>query len=222
LHSGCRTNLASVISHTNQNITLLGRQGKLEDYPDVNDKRGVSIYNKSSLTLKNYRDANTELTSELITENYNFFKNDTTLQSIDAFVCGFPASMCQLWMSFENAKIIFLPAHRYNLGKCTLEDWHHLNKQLICLSQDRKSTIGAMSRYDVEYMRYYTGLDAMMVPSYSGFYMEAYYKPKYNNYLIVTITWTWGKEESWWAKLRGNYVNSVKQICLVDNVILGF
>ena len=87
-----------------------------------------------------------------------------------------------------------------------------MNKQLTVWYQDKKNTIGAMSRYDVEYMRYYTGLDGMMVPSYSGFYMEASYKPIYNNYLIVTIAWNWGNEESWWFKLRKNYTNSVKQV----------
>ena len=80
------------------------------------------------------------------------------------------------------------------------------------LYRDKKNTIGAMSRYDVEYMRYYTGIDAMMVPIYSGFHMKGSYKPIYNNYLIVTITETWGNKKSWWAKLRENYVNSVKQV----------
>ena len=106
-----------LISHINQDITLLGKcflgkQGKSKDYPDVNEKRGISIYDKYSLTLKKKWDANTMLTSGSINENYNFFKNDINIQSIDAFVCGFSASMCQLWMSFEKAKIIFLPAHR--------------------------------------------------------------------------------------------------------------
>ena len=27
--------------------------------------------------------------------------NDKKFQNIDAFVCTFPASMCQLWMAFE-------------------------------------------------------------------------------------------------------------------------
>ena len=97
----------------NQNITLLGQKGKIKGYPAVNYKRGVSIYDNCSLTLKNYGDnPHYRLTSELINKNYNFFKNDANVKSIDAFVCGFPASMCQLWMEFENAKIIFLPAHR--------------------------------------------------------------------------------------------------------------
>ena len=99
-----------LISHINQNITLLGGQGKLKNYPDINDKRGVSIYYKRSLTLKKYWNGNTMLTSAEINENYNFFKNDINIQSIDAFVCGFPASMCQLWMPFNpNQTEVFGP-----------------------------------------------------------------------------------------------------------------
>ena len=55
------------------------------------------------------------------------------------------------------------------------------------LNKDKKNTIGAISRYDIEYMRYYTGLDAKLVPSYSGFYMETTYKPTHKNYLIFTV-----------------------------------
>ena len=77
--------------------------------------------------------------------------------------------------------------YRYNLGRCSVEEWNLLNKQLNNLNQYKKNTIGAMSRYDVEYMRYYTGLDAKLVPSYSGFYMEATYKPTHTEFLIFTV-----------------------------------
>ena len=36
-------------------------------------------------------------------------------------------------------------------------------------------------------MRYYTGLDAKLVPSYAGFYMEETYKPSLKKYLIFTV-----------------------------------
>ena len=44
-----------------------------------------------------------------------------------------------------------------------------------------------MSRYDVEYIKYYTGVDAKLVPSYSGFYMQESHNPIHNNYLIFKV-----------------------------------
>ena len=115
LHSGCRSYLTSAISHVNQSMVLLGVKGNLKNYPKINEMNGVSTYNKLSKTLKTYIDHSTRLTSNFIRENYFFFKDDKIIQSIDAFVCTFPASMCQMWMAFEKAKIVFLPAHRYFL-----------------------------------------------------------------------------------------------------------
>ena len=68
-----------------------------------------------------------------------------------------------------------------------VEEWNLLNKQLKTLNKYKENTIGAISRYDVEYMRYYTGLDAKLVPSYGGFYMEGTYKPTHSKYLIFTV-----------------------------------
>jgi hypothetical protein len=115
LHAGCRSYLTSAISHANQSMVLLGVKGDLKNYPNINEMNGVSTYNKLSKTLKTYIDHSTRLTSKFVRENYFFFKDDKIIQSIDAFVCTFPASMCQMWMAFEKAKIVFLPAHRYFL-----------------------------------------------------------------------------------------------------------
>jgi len=65
----------------------------------------------------------------------NTLRLDTEVQKIDAFICTFPASMCQLWLAM-NKSIVFLPAHRYNLGRCTPEDWHHLDNDLYKMAAD--------------------------------------------------------------------------------------
>ena len=35
------------------------------------------------------------------------------------------------------------------MGRCTPDEWNLLNKQLITLNQDKKNTVGAISRYSV-------------------------------------------------------------------------
>ena len=68
-----------------------------------------------SYALRRYNDHSKKLSSSWTKNNHKIFKNDKIVQNIDAFVCTFPASMCQMWMTFEKAKIVFLPAHRYVL-----------------------------------------------------------------------------------------------------------
>ena len=102
----------SALSHIHQNISMLGLKGNLKNYPQINDMKGISTYKRMSKTLQVYNDHTTKLSSKFIRENYNFYKDDKAIQSIDAFVCTFPASMCQIWMAFEKAKTVFLPAHR--------------------------------------------------------------------------------------------------------------
>jgi len=57
------------------------------------------------------------------------FQDSSVMKSIDAFVCTFPASMCQLWKDMGKS-IVFVPAHRYNLGRCTPQDWKQLDGDL--------------------------------------------------------------------------------------------
>jgi len=108
---------------------------------------------------------------------------------IDAFICNFPARMCQLWIP-TNKSVIFMPSHRYNLGMCGVEEWKKLNQDIQSLSDealDKGHVIGALSRYDVEYLKYYTGIQADLVPSYSGFYVNIdSYQPDQRNIAIIS------------------------------------
>ncbi len=171
LHQGPRTDLASTLSILGQRMILLGLKGELKNYPQVNNgMRGVSTFKKISPVLKRYDDHSTPMKIGWVESNFAYYKDAKEIKSIDAFTCTFPATMCQLWMPFEESGIVYIPAHRYNLGRCTVEEWEKLNKQLKILDIYPQNTIGAMSRYDVEYMRYYTGLKPKLVPSYSGYY----------------------------------------------------
>ena len=138
---------------------------------------------------KGFRDGNTRLTEKMIQENFEFYKTNKDIASVDAFLCMFPAAMCELWLPF-NKTIVFLPAHRYNLGRCTKREWDRLNEHLYALASmdSPKHIIGAESRYDQEYLRHYTGLDSFPLYSYSGFYTANNpYSPKREE--ILCMTW---------------------------------
>ena len=170
LHEGTRCNFASAVSHVNQTFALLGLKGKVKHYPEINTMPGVHVYPKLSPLLYKYNDHSYRLQAHWIKSNYEYFQEDKIYKRIDAFICGFPASMCQLWLPF-NTSIVIMSAHRYNLGRCTEKEWKLWNDQLAQLATVSGNTVAAISRYDMEYMKYYTSIpNIQLVPSFSGIY----------------------------------------------------
>ena len=171
LHDGCRVDTPTVLASLGHKVVISGMKST-SAYPFVFIRNGISQYlHRSTIISTEYRSRNTELTETMVERNFEFYKNDKYVESIDAFICSFPASMCELWMPF-NKTIVFLPAHRYNLGRCTKESWQRLNDHLNSLAtmNSPKHIIGAMSVYDQEYLRHYTGLKPLQLFSFSGFY----------------------------------------------------
>ena len=66
----------------------------------------------------------------------------------------------------QHKTIMFLPAHRYNLGRCTKEEFNHLNDHLSALFKmdNPRHILGALS---YQYLRRYTGIDALLLYSAS-------------------------------------------------------
>ena len=189
LHSGPRTDLPSLLAHLGQKITLMGIKGKEKNYPEIYENDLVTVYMNNSPPLSSYKDHSHKLTSQDIKENSEFYKDDEILKNIDAFICTFPASMCQMWLAL-NKSIIFLPAHRYNLGRCTTKDWRQLDQDLFNMIHDpsNRHTVAAMSRYDAEYLRYYTGIKPMLLSSFSGYYTDySLYNPTKKEFLIFCL-----------------------------------
>ena len=72
-----------------------------------------------------------------------------------------------MWMPF-NKMIVFIPAHHYNMGRCTIERTKQLNEHLHMLANAShpKHVISASSKYNLEYLRHYTGLEVLPLYSY--------------------------------------------------------
>ena len=187
LHKGCQVDTPTVLTNLGHRIIISGPT-KGNPYPFVFKLKGITQYSRQSDVLsKKYRTHSTGLNERMIKDNFEFYKNDKMFESIDAFVCSFPSSMCEMWMPF-NKTIVFLPAHRYNLGRCTNESWQRLNEHLNILASmsNPKHIIGAMSVYDEQYLEHYTGLKPLRLFSYSGFYTTNHqYAPKRLEILLV-------------------------------------
>ena len=173
LHDGTRIDIPSALVSMGHKVILAGSKRRFTPYPFVLQRNGFSVYERLSNVLKKYTRHSTALTEKMIKDNYDFYKDDKHIASTDAFMCMFPASMCELWMPF-NKTLILMPAHRYNLGRCTKEQWGRLDEHLNSLisMNSPKHVISAESFYDQEYLRHYTGIDPLPLFSFSGFYTE--------------------------------------------------
>ena len=167
------TDIPSALVSMGHNIILAGHKQASSPYPSVFHRKGFSVYQRlSDVISKHYIIThNTPMTEKMVRDNFEFYKTDLQIASTDAFICMFPASMCEMWMPF-NKTIVYLPAHRYNLGRCSKEEWDRLNEHLTALvSMDNpKHVLGVKSFYDKEYLQHYTGMNPLPLYSFSGFY----------------------------------------------------
>ena len=83
---------------------------------------------------------------------YNVYKNRSDWQSVDAFVCMYPAATCELFVPF-NRSIIILTTTRYDAGRRSIGDWRRWNDRLERINADDRNVVAANNQYDVEYMR---------------------------------------------------------------------
>ncbi|CAF0805270.1 unnamed protein product [Rotaria sp. Silwood1] len=104
---------------------------------------------------------------------------------VDAFVCFHPVSMCELYMQF-NRSIIIISSTRYELSRFEPEQWKKLNENLKKISQDPKNIIAANNLYDAEYIRYFTGINVTLLPSFCN-YTNSDYNPTREEFLLAPI-----------------------------------
>ena len=183
-HYGTRLDMSSFLGSLGHNV--FETIGKREDrHPEVWRLPGVHLYDRISTEIKrdfpDFHGMNSRLTESMMKSNFEFYKNDKQIQGVDAFYCLIPASLCEMWMPF-NRTIMLIPAHRYNMGRCTQEEFNRLNEHLRTLAsiEHPKHIMAASSKYDMEYLRHYTGIrDVLPLYAHTGTYVDEYkYAPK--------------------------------------------
>ena len=192
LHDGSRLDVPSLLQSMGHKVVIAGIKKGTSPYPYVFDRDGIEIYDNLSPVLRRYTTHSYRLNEKELKENFEFYKNDEKIASVDAFICSFPASMCELWLPF-NKTIIYLPTHRYNLGRCTKEQWDRLNEHVTLLASSSaphpRHIIAAASVYDQEYMRHYLGIEPLPLYSFTGFYTNNIpYKPSRDEILLFSRT----------------------------------
>ena len=150
--------------------------------PFVWKMKGMHLYDKvSDVITKNFHRVgcqNNAITEKMVMDNFEFYKNDSEFASVDVFLCQYQPGLCEMWMPF-NKTTVFIPAHRYNMGRCTIQRTKRLNEHLYMLTNAShpKHIISASSKYDLEYLRHYTGLEVLPLYSYCFYVTNYTYAP---------------------------------------------
>jgi len=137
---------------------------------------------RKTLKIINYRNA-MNLHSSLIPKFYKAYKENAEMKSVDAFVCFHPTSMCELFMPF-NKSLIVIASTRYELGRFKKDRWKKWNNNLLHISKTPPNVVGANNQYDIEYIKYFTGMEVPFIPSYCG-YTASEYAPTRSEFLLV-------------------------------------
>lgn len=98
---------------------------------------------------------------------YQLYANDTEMDSVDAFGCFHLPALCELYEPF-NKSLIILSTIRYELGRFGKERWTRWNNNLIRYAANPKNLIAANNLYDVNYIKYFTGIEPVWLPSFSS------------------------------------------------------
>jgi hypothetical protein len=123
---------------------------------------------------------------KLVQQFYEAYRNDVEMQSVDAFVCFHPAAMCELFQPF-NKSIIVIASTRYELGRFGAERWTKWNENLVRIASNPANVVGANNKYDLEYIRYFTGIDSLkLLPSFCD-YLKDTYKPTRPGFILAPV-----------------------------------
>jgi hypothetical protein len=79
-------------------------------------------------------------------EFYQYYKNDSLMKQVNAFVCFHPTAMCELFMPF-NRTIIVIASTRYELGRFSANEWNQWNKNLQIIASDPRYVLIQISKH---------------------------------------------------------------------------
>ena len=98
---------------------------------------------------------------------FDAYKDDAEFKSVDAIVCFHPIATCQLYAPF-NKSLIMISSTRYEHGQSDAENWLRFNYFLQLAAHNPRHVIGGNSVYDADYIKYFTDVDAVYIPSFCG------------------------------------------------------
>ena len=110
---------------------------------------------------------------------FEAYKNDEEMRRVDLFVCSHPAANCELFLPFQRAVLVYattrLEFGRNDkhvawrapyIGRQSGPRWAEWVANLRRIAEREGNVVAANNMFDVRYIKYHTGLDAMYLPSW--------------------------------------------------------
>ena len=111
------------------------------------------------------------------------YANDARLAAVDAFLCVYPPSQCELFAAF-NKSVILVIDDRYELGRAAPSRWITWNKHIARIAADPKNAVIVTNHYDREYVQYFTMMAPPRIPYHCG-YVDVSYNPQRSQFLLM-------------------------------------
>ncbi|CAF4235264.1 unnamed protein product, partial [Adineta steineri] len=143
---------------------------------------------------------------------YEVYRNDSEMNQVNIFMCFHPVGMCELFMPF-NRTMIIIASTRYELGRHEKEEWENLNNNLRIIASNPRNIIAGNNLYDAEYIRYFTGIKAIVLTSLCGYTRATYSRRKQKPFLIAPI-----RNEIFRTLFKSNLTNSLERLKVSINV----
>ena len=140
---------------------------------------------------------------------FDAYKDDEEFRKVDAIVCFHPIATCQLYMPF-NKTLIMISSTRYEHGQSDVENWLRFNWMLQLAGRHPRHLVGGNSVYDADYIKYFTDVDAVYIPSFCGQITARYNtsgSPKHSQFLLGHSHASLNKDTYWngglvWGEMR--------------------
>jgi hypothetical protein len=113
---------------------------------------------------------------------YAAYRNDPEFMRVDAVVFFHLPSLAEAYMAL-NKSLVIVSSTRFELGRLAPDRMQRLVNNLRRIASSPFNTIAANNKYDQEFLKYFTGLDVELIPSYCG-YSGVTYQPTKTEFLI--------------------------------------
>jgi hypothetical protein len=110
------------------------------------------------------------------------YKDDPEFATVDIVVCFHPSAMCELFMPLKK-RLFVIATTRYEMGRHSPRAWAAWNSNLRAIASNPRNVVAANNLYDAEYIRYFTGLRPVVLPSFAP--VSASYQPTSSDILIA-------------------------------------
>lgn len=110
---------------------------------------------------------------------FDAYKNDAEFRRVDLVVCSHPAANCELYMPFNRSMLVyattrlefgrddkFVDWRKPLITKRSAQRWADWVANLKRIAARPGNVVAANNMYDVKYIEYHTGLQALYLPSW--------------------------------------------------------